>query len=155
MVHALQFFPIFGGIDPGLNSVPLIVIVVLTAIKDAIEDYRRTVLDIELNNASVHRLVGWNNVNVQDDNVSLWRRIKKATSRAFGALWHAVEALWSKKARDERAKRKADRHDAEDEVRPSVETHRTRRSVRDSLASPFHHNSDRNSYLSAHTAHED
>jgi phospholipid-translocating ATPase len=155
MVDALQFFPIFGGIDPGLNSVPLIVIVVLTAIKDAIEDYRRTVLDIELNNASVHRLVGWNNVNVQDDNVSLWRRIKKATSRAFGALWHAVEALWSKKARDERAKRKADRHDAEDEVRPSVETHRTRRSVRDSLASPFHHNSDRNSYLSAHTAHED
>ena len=59
----------------------MIVIVAITAIKDGIEDYRRTILDNELNNSPVHRLVDWNNVNVSDDDISLWRRIKKATSR--------------------------------------------------------------------------
>ena len=58
-------------------------IVVLTAIKDAIEDWRRTVLDNELNNAPVHRLLDWNNVNVSEDEVGLWRRIKKATSHSI------------------------------------------------------------------------
>lgn len=53
----------------------------ITAIKDAIEDYRRTVLDIELNNTSIHLLVNWPNPNVTEDDISLWRRIKKATSR--------------------------------------------------------------------------
>lgn len=59
----------------------MIVIVAITAIKDGIEDYRRTILDNELNNSPVHRLVDWNNVNVSDDDISLWRRIKKASSR--------------------------------------------------------------------------
>lgn len=134
---------------------PLIVIIVVTAVKDAYEDSRRTILDIELNNASLHRLVNWDNVNVQDDNVSTWRKIKKATSRFFGGLWHAITTLWSKKARKERAERKANLTNPEDEARPSGETHRTRRSVRESLASPFHHEDRRASYLSAHTAHED
>lgn len=150
----LVFFPIFGGIDPGLNAVPLIVIICITAIKDAVEDYRRTILDIELNNASLHRLVHWDNVNIQADNVSVWRKFKKANSNFFGAIWHAIESLWSKKARAARAQRKADRQDEAEEIRASVETHRTRRSMRESLASPFH-NDNRDSYLSAHTAHED
>ena len=49
--------------------------------KDAIEDFRRTNLDNDLNNSPVHRLVDWDNVNVSVDDISLWRRIKKATSR--------------------------------------------------------------------------
>ena len=61
----------------------MIVIIVLTAIKDAIEDWRRTNLDDELNNAPVHRLMDWNNVNVSEDEVSLWRKIKKATSHSI------------------------------------------------------------------------
>ena len=69
--------------NPGLSAVPLIVIVVLTAIKDAIEDWRRTVLDNELNNAPVHRLLDWDNVNVSEDEVSLWRKFKKATSHSI------------------------------------------------------------------------
>ncbi|KAA8569083.1 hypothetical protein EYC84_000753 [Monilinia fructicola] len=77
----LTIFSIFGASNPGLNAVPLIVIVAITAIKDGIEDYRRTILDNELNNSPVHRLVDWNNVNVSDDDISLWRRIKKASSR--------------------------------------------------------------------------
>jgi phospholipid-translocating ATPase len=61
--------------------VPVIVIVTITAIKDAIEDYRRTVLDLELNNTPTQILAYNHNYNVTDDNISLWRRIKKATSR--------------------------------------------------------------------------
>ncbi|KAL2261694.1 hypothetical protein VTK26DRAFT_3594 [Humicola hyalothermophila] len=95
----LVIFPIFGGVNPGLNSVPLIVIICVTAIKDAIEDYRRTILDNKLNNAPVHRLVGCENVNVEEDNVSLWRKFKKANSRFFGMIWHLIERLWKKDAK--------------------------------------------------------
>ncbi|KXH48036.1 phospholipid-translocating P-type ATPase [Colletotrichum simmondsii] len=137
----LVFFPIFGGTNPGLNSVPLIFIVTVTAIKDAIEDYRRTILDIELNNAPVHRLRGWNNVNVEDDNISLWRRIKKANSRFFGLVWHTIESIWSKKARKELAVRKNPEAYA-DAPRPSVETH----IPRDSFNQP---RSNRDSFVSA------
>lgn len=142
----LVIFPIFGGVNPGLSAVPLIFIVTLTAIKDAIEDYRRTILDIELNNATVHRLRNWHNVNVAEDQISLWRRFKKANSRFFGLIWHYIESMWSQKARQEIERRKqvkmagAEEEDEEDRARASVETHRTRRSVRDSLASPFGNN---------------
>ncbi|RYP45723.1 hypothetical protein DL768_007964 [Monosporascus sp. mg162] len=126
----LVFFPIFGGINPGLNAVPLIFIIVITAIKDAIEDYRRTVLDQELNNAPVHRLVGWNNVNVSEDNVSAWRRFKKANSRFFGKLWRMIQGLW-KKGRQERGT-------LENSANPriSIETKSTnRQSMRESFMS--------------------
>jgi len=93
----LVVFPIFGGVNPGLNSVPLIFIICVTAIKDAVEDYRRTILDNELNNAPVHRLLGKENVNVREDNVSTWRRFKKANSRFFGSIWRAIQGLWTKK----------------------------------------------------------
>jgi phospholipid-translocating ATPase len=80
-----QIFSIFGASNPELGAVPLIVILLITAIKDAIEDYRRTVLDNELNNTPVHLLVDWHNPNVTDENISYWRQIKKATSR--GLRW--------------------------------------------------------------------
>ncbi|KOS19938.1 Phospholipid-transporting ATPase DNF1 [Escovopsis weberi] len=139
----LGIFPIFGTVNPGLNAVPLIFIIVVTAIKDAIEDYRRTILDIELNNAPVHRLCGWNNVNVEEDNVSTWRKFKKANSRFFGSIWHAIESLWSQKAREARAQKKLQQPEGDDEPRPSVESARTK-TMRDSLAQTF----VRESYLS-------
>lgn len=124
--------------NPGLNAVPLIFIITVTAIKDAVEDYRRTVLDNELNNAPVHRLHGCQNVNVQEDNVSSWRRFKKANTRFFGAIWHMIELLWKKQ--DLKQKSVDDQHDA----RASIETRRTRP---ESLASP---RSTRRSFMSAH-----
>lgn len=124
---------------------PLIFIVVVTGIKDAIEDYRRTVLDIELNNANVHRLHHWTNVNVADDQVSVWRRFKKANTKFFGSILRAIKSLWSKKARQERERIKEAKFATEDEVRPSVETQRTKRNVRDSIASPF---ANRDSFIS-------
>jgi phospholipid-translocating ATPase len=74
--------------------------VCITALKDAVEDYSRTMLDKELNNSPVHRLVDWANVNVSASNISLWRRIKKATTRAMEALWKSMSKLWKKKAQE-------------------------------------------------------
>ncbi|POS76106.1 phospholipid-translocating P-type ATPase [Diaporthe helianthi] len=115
-IDILVAFPIFGGVNPGLNAVPLIVIITITAIKDAVEDYRRTILDIELNNAPVHRLRGWVNVNAREDNVSTWRRTKKATSRFFGVIWHAIERLWKKPPSQRRPPGHSD-------ARSSIDTH--------------------------------
>ncbi|CAK7241175.1 MAG: phospholipid transporting ATPase [Sporothrix thermara] len=138
----LAFFSIFGVENPGLNAVPLIAIIVITAIRDAIEDIRRTRSDKALNNSPVYRLLDWNNVNVVQDNVSIWRKVKKATSRFFSRLWHLIEDLWKK---DAKAKRKAAEagFDGPD-PRVSIETRRTRR---ESMLSPY---SDRNSFASAH-----
>ncbi|KAI0403821.1 phospholipid-translocating P-type ATPase domain-containing protein [Xylaria palmicola] len=119
----LVFFPIFGGTNPGVNAVPLIFIIAVTAIKDAIEDYRRTVLDNELNNAAVYRLVGWENVNVAEDNVSTWRRTKKATSRFMGLLWDAIQSSWKKDSDSEGIIKNAT------DPRISMETKANRKSV--------------------------
>ncbi|KAJ2902423.1 P-type ATPase-like protein [Zalerion maritima] len=133
----LVIFPIFGGVNPELNAVPLIFIITVTAIKDAIEDYRRTILDIELNNAPVHRLRGWENVNVREDDVTTWRRIKKGTSRFFSLLWRLIKSTWKKDVQVQ--------PNAEEDLNPrhSVETRVT---IRESLASP---RSIRTSFMSA------
>ena len=111
-------------------------IVFITAVKDAIEDYRRTILDNELNNSPVHRLVDWNNVNVSVDDVSLWRRFKKATTRAMVKIWHLV-----KRNKKTPGKEYAER--ALDEPRESYETRITRR------ASAFSQYTQRTSFASA------
>ncbi|ORY67355.1 P-type ATPase-like protein [Pseudomassariella vexata] len=131
----LVIFPIFGGTNPGLNAVPLIFIITVTAVKDAVEDYRRTILDNDLNNAGVHRLVGWENVNVEADNVSTWRKIKKASSKFFGTLWRAIESMWKK---DPNTSSMAGISDS----RPSIETTITHRR---SMMSP---RTDRTSFVS-------
>lgn len=98
---------------------PLIVIVVITAVKDAIEDTRRTILDNELNNAPAHRLVDWQNVNTAEDQVSLWRKFKKANTKAIMTAWRAMNRKRSKK---DKGKSYAER--ALDESRPSTDTRR-------------------------------
>ncbi|EDO14723.1 hypothetical protein Kpol_1075p2, partial [Vanderwaltozyma polyspora DSM 70294] len=77
----LGAFQIFGVTNPGFAAVPLIVIVCITAFKDAFEDSRRTVLDLQVNNTKTHILEGVVNENVSADNVSSWRKFKKANSR--------------------------------------------------------------------------
>lgn len=81
LVVILGAFEIFGVADPGLAAVPLIVIVCITAVKDAIEDYRRAVSDSELNNSPIHLLTGIDNVNVITSYVGPWRRIKKKCTK--------------------------------------------------------------------------
>ena len=75
---------------------PLIVVLTVTAVKDAIEDWRRTILDNDLNNSPIHRLVDWENVNSVEDRVSLWRRIKKASTRGVKATWKLIQSTRKK-----------------------------------------------------------
>lgn len=89
----LGAFSIFGVPSPVLAAVPLIVIVIITAIKDAIEDSRRTGSDMEVNNQVTHILAQnvenpqteyiYENNNIDDEHVSLWRRFKKWNSRVL------------------------------------------------------------------------
>ena len=97
--------------------------------KDAIEDWRRTVLDNELNNAPVHRLVDWNNVNTSEDDISLWRRIKKATSRGIVGTYQSWNQWRKSKKNGGGGKTYAQR--ALDEGRPSVDTRRSMYSIHD------------------------
>jgi len=96
----------------------LIVILIITAIKDGIEDFRRTILDNELNNSPVHRLVDWNNVNTSNVQVSPWRKFKKANTRAIMAM---IKLLSRKKKKDGPIKAYVERATGN---RPSVESPR-------------------------------
>ncbi|GMM36375.1 aminophospholipid-translocating P4-type ATPase [Saccharomycopsis crataegensis] len=98
----LGFFSIFGVPNPGLSTVPLIVIVCLTAIKDAIEDSRRTGSDMELNNTITHILKGIDNPNVSTDNVSLWRRFKKLNSRLLFRFIGFSKSLFNEEIKEQR-----------------------------------------------------
>lgn len=109
-----------------MNAVPLIVIVVVTAFKDAIEDWRRTVLDNEVNNSPVYRLVEWNNVNSVEDNVSLWRRIKKATTRGVVFTYRKLSSL---------SRKKQPSNDFEDEREPANDPRVSMYSQRQSMYS--------------------
>lgn len=130
--------------------VPLIFIIAVTAIKDAIEDSRRTILDIELNNAPVHRLHQWTNVNTSDDTVGPWRTFKKLNTRFFAWLWRSIRSIWSKKARQDKIRRREAALAAlNDEGRPSVETVRHSKVVDGALDSPF------SNHESFHSAAED
>ncbi|KAF2102775.1 putative phospholipid-translocating P-type ATPase domain-containing protein [Rhizodiscina lignyota] len=116
-VVILNFFAIFGANNPALNAVPLIVILVVTAFKDGLEDWRRTVLDNELNNSLVHRLVDWENVNASMDHVSTWRRIKKACTHGILSFYHSIRSF-------RKGPSKSDPRDEPDR-RPSVVSQRS------------------------------
>lgn len=101
MLIILGAFQIFGVLSPALQAVPLIVIVIVTAVRDAYEDYSRASSDRELNNSPIHLLQGLPNHNVETDYVDPWRRFKKACSRvtfkAGKSLLRAAVMVFGKK----------------------------------------------------------
>lgn len=103
----LGAFPIFGVLNPGLAAVPIIAIVIITAIKDAIEDYRRTALDLEVNNTVTHMITNIKNNNIEEDIVNPWRRFKKASTRTsvkiLRVLKHGFDATFRRKAMKQKA----------------------------------------------------
>ncbi|EXJ83729.1 phospholipid-translocating ATPase [Capronia coronata CBS 617.96] len=134
----LSIFSIFGASSPALGSVPLIFILAVTAIKDAIEDWRRTVLDNELNNSPVYRLVDWTNVNSSEDDISLWRRFKKSCTRAVVVTYRRMKNLGHKKA-------KRSEKDVDGATLERHDSHATRPSIRNSIYS------QRTSFQSSHS----
>ncbi|KAH9991941.1 hypothetical protein BJV74DRAFT_884730 [Russula compacta] len=63
----LQVFSVFGAVSPQTAALPLLFIITVTAIKDAVEDYRRAMLDEEVNTSAVTKLNNWRNVNQPKD----------------------------------------------------------------------------------------
>lgn len=100
----------------------------MTAIKDAVEDFARTVLDTELNNSPVYRLMDWENVNSSTDDVGWWRNFKKACTRSVITTYRSIKRIGQKKSnRSEKSSNK-----------PGLERHgstATRGSVRTSVYS--------------------
>lgn len=66
----LQCIPIFGVTEPGVSAIPLICILIITAIKDAIEDAKRNKSDQKVNMAKTLTLSHWKNVNIPEEKKS-------------------------------------------------------------------------------------
>jgi phospholipid-translocating ATPase len=54
---------------------PLVAILVITGVKDGIEDSRRHILDLQVNNSGVTRLADWRNVNAPSEDTSFFSRL--------------------------------------------------------------------------------
>lgn len=116
----LGCFSIFGVASPILAAVPLIVIIALSAIKESIEDSRRTALDMEVNNQPTHILsqvrevegYTYENRNVSDESVSLWRLFKKWNTKM---LFKTLAALKANLTKDGRAKKARELHNQENQ----------------------------------------
>jgi phospholipid-translocating ATPase len=63
----LQCIPLFGVTEPAVSAMPLIVILVITGIKDGIEDLKRNQADQRVNCSKTLTLSHWQNVNVPED----------------------------------------------------------------------------------------
>ncbi|KIP01649.1 hypothetical protein PHLGIDRAFT_32482 [Phlebiopsis gigantea 11061_1 CR5-6] len=71
----VQVFPVFGAPAAQTSALPLLFIISVTAIKDAIEDYRRAALDEEVNNSAATKLGQWKNVNQPTDPRNWFERL--------------------------------------------------------------------------------
>ncbi|GEQ70638.1 hypothetical protein JCM33374_g4316 [Metschnikowia sp. JCM 33374] len=111
----LGAFQVFGVASPGLAAVPLIVIVTITAIRDAFEDYKRGVSDTELNNTPIHLLQGFKNVNIETNAVSSWRKFKKGCTRATRSTFNGFRKIGhvfsSKEKKAQRAREEAENNE--------------------------------------------
>ncbi|KAJ3170240.1 hypothetical protein HDU88_008867 [Geranomyces variabilis] len=91
----LQAFPPFNQVSVVLTGAPVVIIVAATAIKDAIEDYKRHRADASVNKAHIYLLENWENVNAVE--AYGWRvtarRLNKRAKKALAGLFRAVRDL--------------------------------------------------------------
>lgn len=114
----LQLFPLFGATTPQIAMLPLVAILGMTAIKDAIEDWRRARLDEEVNVSPSTKLGNWKNVNQPSDSRNWFERLLhlgpsewdsgQPNARSYKALQGCSQA-----ARGRSQGREADRHGAQ------------------------------------------
>lgn len=91
-----QFFSVFGAASPQTAALPLLFILVVTALKDGVEDYRRAKLDEEVNTSAVTRLGQWRNVNLALDSRPWYERLLHIN--APGKITRGVQKLREKEA---------------------------------------------------------
>jgi phospholipid-translocating ATPase len=82
------------------------------------------VLDNELNNSPIHRLVDWENVNSAEDKVTPWRRLKKASTRTIIASYRSMKHLRNQKSKKggEGTRSPAEDHRPSTDTRPTIRT---------------------------------
>jgi phospholipid-translocating ATPase len=68
----LQCIPLFGVTEPAVSALPLIAILIITAIKDGFEDWKRNQSDDKVNNSKVLKLTNWKNVNIPEITKGTW-----------------------------------------------------------------------------------
>ncbi|KAI1299680.1 hypothetical protein EDD11_006442 [Mortierella claussenii] len=85
-VAGLSIAPILGGFAPFLTFLPLIFIITVTAIKDAIEDWKRRKSDEAFNNAPVILLKNWTNTNINSGASSKLQIIQSTVSNLFNLV---------------------------------------------------------------------
>ncbi|KAF9187758.1 hypothetical protein BGZ50_001764 [Haplosporangium sp. Z 11] len=85
-VAGLSIAPILGGFAPFLTFLPLIFIISVTAIKDAIEDWKRRKSDEAFNNAPTILLHNWTNTNIHSRGSSKLQLIQSTISGLFRRL---------------------------------------------------------------------
>ncbi|KAG0193037.1 hypothetical protein DFQ28_006778 [Apophysomyces sp. BC1034] len=89
----LQCIPIFGVTEPAVSALPLIAILIITAIKDAIEDWKRNQSDDNVNNAQTMTLSDWKNVNMPPEYKGPWYFLR--VSLGFFCTLAGVENKYS------------------------------------------------------------
>ncbi|EIN07067.1 phospholipid-translocating ATPase [Punctularia strigosozonata HHB-11173 SS5] len=89
-INILQFFPKFSTISPGLVMLPLIIVLLITALKDGYEDIKRHQSDNRVNRSQVRVLYadGWENSNAMAPKTKTFirgvvpKRLRRAVVRA-------------------------------------------------------------------------
>lgn len=71
----IQLIPLFGAEDASISWLPLAFILAVTAVKDGIEDYRRAIVDEQLNTSAATKLGNWRNVNLPVDPRPGWKKM--------------------------------------------------------------------------------
>ena len=82
--------------SPQTAALPLMFILTVTAIKDAVEDYRRAMLDDEVNTSAATKLGNWRNVNQPRDPRNWLERLLGLNSP--GRITKGVRKLWEREA---------------------------------------------------------
>jgi phospholipid-translocating ATPase len=86
----------FGAAAPQVAMLPLVAILVITGVKDGIEDSRRHVLDLQVNNSPVTRLADWRNVNVPSEDTSFFAKLFRRSHPRSAKVSKGVRKLRQK-----------------------------------------------------------
>ncbi|KAF7731731.1 hypothetical protein EC973_008245 [Apophysomyces ossiformis] len=133
----LQCIPIFGVTQPAVSALPLIAILIITAIKDAVEDWKRNQSDQKVNHAKTMTLSHWRNVNLPVEYKGPWYFLHVALG--FFCMLAGLDNKYSQAFRESTTKNEDanDQRSLKEEKAPLTETaNRTSPSSLPSVAEP-------------------
>ncbi|KAF7731918.1 hypothetical protein EC973_007749 [Apophysomyces ossiformis] len=116
----LQCIPIFGVTEPAVSALPLIAILVITAIKDGVEDWKRNQSDQRVNHAKTLTLSHWSNVNMPSQRKGRFHFIYVCLG--FIYMLAGVENRYTQVYRQSKTKPKPLRKNQGDETTPLAGT---------------------------------